>query len=144
MKHLGIVFLLLVTLKVSQAQVGLSYFPWQSELAINTNSKKLIWGDLRIATNTFFGNLSFEPALMLNLKRHEKYQLYTGLGGNFNFFNAFGDLPITNGSALYIGCRAPFIKSMPKLNFIFELSPYFNPTFSGGQLRSKIGIAYQF
>lgn len=127
-----------------KAQVGISYYPFQSEVGINSNVDKLLWGDLRLASNTFYGNITTETNVMWNVKRYQKVSVYTGLGANFNFFNAAGDLPITNGYAAFAGCRFRFSKAWPGLQLAFEISPYFNTSFSGGTLRSKLGLAYQF
>ena len=125
------------------AQVSIGYYPLQSELSLSTNSERLIWGDLRIATNTFYGNITTEPVLIANIKRKEMVNFYSGLGMNFNFFNAASNISIINGYSMHIGTRIKPLKKMNNLQLIFEISPYMNQKFDGGLLRTRLGVAYQ-
>ena len=126
------------------AQLSIGYFPFQSELSLSTYSEKNIWGDLRIASNTFFGNVTTEPILMVNIKKKEMVNYYGGIGMNLNFFNAANNISIVNGYNLHIGIRAKPIRELNNLHCIFEISPYMNRDFDGGILRTRIGVAYQF
>ena len=144
MRMLIRILLFLICPTLSLAQISVGYYPFQSELSITTNSEKLIWGDCRIITNTFYGNITTEPVLMVNVKRAELANFYGGIGMNLNFFNAIDDISIINGYNLHFGIRAKPIKSFNQLHLIFEISPYVNRNFDGGILRSRIGIAYQF
>ena len=139
---ISILFFFLLTPTIAQISVG--YYPIQSELSLSTNSKRLIWGDLRIATNTFYGNITTEPVLIVNIKRKEMVNFYSGLGMNFNFFNAASNISIINGYSLHIGTRIKPLKKMNNLQLIFEISPYMNQKFDGGLLRTRLGVAYQF
>ncbi|MFK8037879.1 MAG: hypothetical protein AB8B74_06285 [Crocinitomicaceae bacterium] len=130
--------------KTIMAQLSIGYYPIQSEISFSTNSDRLIWGDLRIATNTFFGNITTEPILMANLKRNEKVNFYGGVGMNFNFLNAASNISIINGYSLHIGSRIKPLKKLSNLQIIFEVSPYMNSEFDGGLLRTRLGLAYQF
>ncbi|MBO6518279.1 MAG: hypothetical protein JJ975_17210 [Bacteroidia bacterium] len=125
-------------------QVSLGYYPFQSEVSITSNSELRVWGDFRVATNTFFGNMTTEPILMINVKRKEVVNVYTGLGLNLNFFNDVYGYSILNGYTMHVGARVKPFKSMKNIQGIFELSPYVRPDFDGGLLRSRLGIAYQF
>jgi hypothetical protein len=137
-----LLFLFLSTPIVAQVSVG--YYPIQSELSLSTNSERLFWGDLRIATNNFFGNITTEPVLIVNIKRKEMVNFYSGLGMNFNFFNAANNISIINGYSLHIGSRIKPLKKINNLQLIFEISPYMNQKFDGGLLRTRLGVAYQF
>ena len=139
---LPILFFLLSTPIVAQVSVG--YYPIQSEISFSTNSERLFWGDLRIATNTFFGNITTEPVFITNVKRTEMVNYYTGIGMNFNFFNAANNISIINGYSLHIGSRIKPLKKLNNLQLIFEISPYMNQKFDGGILRTRLGVAYQF
>lgn len=139
---LPILFFFLSTPIVAQVSVG--YYPIQSELSLSTNSERLFWGDLRISTNTFYGNITTEPVLIVNIKRKEMVNIYGGLGMNFNFFNAANNISIINGYSLHIGSRIKPLKKINNLQLIFEISPYMNQKFDGGLLRTRLGVAYQF
>jgi len=144
MSRLILLPLLLFFAHPMMAQVSVGYFPFQSEITMSSHSERLLWADLRIASNTFFGNVTSEPIMMINVKRSEKANLYAGAGLNFNFVNAVSDISVFNGYTFSFGTRAKPLKELNNLHFIFEISPYFNPNFDGGLLRSRLGLAYQF
>lgn len=144
MKKLIIFCLVLFFCKSVSAQLSIGYYPFQSELSLSTYSDKTIWGDLRIASNTFFGNITTEPILLVNIKKKEMVNYYGGFGINLNFFNSANNVSIINGYNLHFGARAKPIKQFNNLHFIFEISPYMNQKFDGGILRTRIGVAYQF
>ncbi len=146
MKRILTILLLtsILSVKQSTAQIGIAYYPFQSEIALNTNIEHMIWGDLRIATNTFWGNITKEPILMTNIKRTSTANYYAGLGANFNFFNGFSDNNVVNGYTLHAGARIKPLRSYRNIQCIFELSPYVNPAFDGGLFRTRLGLAYQF
>jgi hypothetical protein len=127
-----------------KAQVALSYFPFESELGLSTNTDKLFWGDFKVATNTFFGNMSTEPAVMWNFKRGNWVNYYSGLGANFNFFNAASSISVLNGYALHFGARIKLLHRFKNLQVVFEISPYFSSDFGGGLMRTKLGLSYNF
>ena len=130
--------------KLSPAQISIGYFPFQSEILIATNSERLIWGDFRVATNPFYGHITTEPVLMVNVKRAEWANFYGGIGTNLNFFNAASNISVVNGYSVHLGTRAKPLKRLTRLHVIFEISPYVNRNFDGGLLRTRIGLAYLF
>lgn len=144
MKKLILICSLLLLCTTVSAQLSIGYFPLQSELSFATNTERALWGDMRIATNTFFGNITVEPILMANIKKKEMVNYYGGLGANLNFFNAANNVSVINGYTLHFGVRAKPIKQVRNLHFIFEISPYINQKFDGGILRTRLGVAYQF
>ena len=144
MKKLICIVTFLLVAKLASAQISLGYFPFQSELSLSSYTENKVWGDLRIATNTFFGNITVEPILMLNIKKTEEVNYYGGVGVNLNFFNAFDNSSIVNGYNFHVGARAKPFQQLNELQVIFEISPYLNRNFDGGILRTRLGIAYQF
>lgn len=144
MKKLILLCSILLISKIVSAQLSIGYYPFQSELSFSTNTENTIWGDLRVASNTFFGNIITEPIIMLNIKNTEIVNCYGGIGMNLNFFNAFDNISIINGYNLHFGTRVKPIKQFNSLHIIFEISPYVNRNFDGGLLRTRLGIAYQF
>ncbi|MFK7907354.1 MAG: hypothetical protein AB8B69_19620 [Chitinophagales bacterium] len=126
------------------AQASLGYYPFQSELSITSNTNKILWGDMRLLTNTFWGNITVEPALMVNIKKSKFVNYYTGVGVNCNFFNGFNDVSVINGYSLNFGARIKPIENAPNLQCIFEIAPYMNQSFDGGLLKTRLGLAYQF
>ncbi|OFY50914.1 MAG: hypothetical protein A2W85_04705 [Bacteroidetes bacterium GWF2_41_31] len=79
---------------------------------------------------------------MVNLKRTDWVNYYSGLGINVNPFYGIEDLPFTNGTVLCAGVRIKPIQKHKNLQVAFELSPYFNKYFDGGMVRTLLGISY--
>ena len=124
------------------SQIAVSYYPFQSILSVSSNTDKLLWADLRIETNTFFSNINLEFDAMVNIKRTDWINYYTGLGINVNPFYDLESLPFTNGYVLNVGVRIKPIQRHKNLQVIFELGPYFNKNFDGGIFRTLLGISY--
>jgi len=137
-----LVFITIQTILFSQ--VAISYFPFQSILSISTNTEKILFVDYKIETNNFISNLNMEFSPKFNLKRTEWINYYIGAGLSFNPANLYADLPITNGYFIDFGLRAkPFIK-IRNFQVVFEISPYINKEFKSGNIRTRIGLAWNF
>ncbi|MGB0176566.1 MAG: hypothetical protein ACPF9D_05330, partial [Owenweeksia sp.] len=74
-------------------------------------------------------------------KRTETHNIYTGLGLNLNPLNKED---ILNGYFFTIGVRWKPIPELRALGIIFELSPLFYESSDGMNLRSFLGVSYQF
>jgi hypothetical protein len=142
-KTVILIFSLFVIVQL-KAQVSLGYYPFQSILSVSTNTEKVIWGDFRIETNTFFSNINMELSPMWNFKRTDWVNYYTGVGVNFNPVNVFQDLPFINGYTLDFGARIKPLQKHKNVQLLFELSPYINQEFTSGNLRTLLGIGYNF
>lgn len=132
--------LILIYSQTSIGQIGIGYYPFQSVFSINSNSEKLIWGDLRVETNTFFSNINFELDGMINIKRTSFANYYTGIGINISPFQ--GTEYLSNGYVFNFGTRIKPIRKHQQFQIMFEISPYFNPYFDGGKLRTLLGVSY--
>lgn len=143
MRSVVSIFLLSLLAAAADAQIAISYFPFVSTLSVATNTEKWIWGDYKIATNTFVSNLNMELSPKVNLRRGPIANYYLGPGISFNPANSFSDLPLINGYFLDMGAR---IKPLKHKHFqvVFEISPYVNRAFTGGNLRTLLGVAYNF
>jgi hypothetical protein len=53
-------------------------------------------------------------------------------------------LPTTNGYFIDFGMRASPFEKFNNLQIVFEISPYFNIEISSGNLRIRIGFAWNF
>lgn len=124
------------------SQIAISYYPFQSVLSVSSDTENLIWADLRVETNTFFSNINLEFDAMLNIKRTDWVNYYTGLGINVNPSYGLEDLPFTNGYVFNAGIRIKPIEKHRNLHVVFELSPYFNRNFDGGIIRTLFGVSY--
>ncbi len=144
MKNIIIILVFLFVQKSLIGQIVVGYFPFQSQISINSNTDKILFADYKLETNNFLSNLNMEISPKINLKKSEKINYYTGLGISINPINSFSNLPITNGYFVDFGIRYKKFERIKNLQIIFELSPYLNREFDGGNLRSRIGIAWAF
>ena len=144
MKRILVIFICLLTHKHIFAQVAISYFPFQSILSVSTNTDKRLFADFKIETNNFVSNFKMEFSPKFNLKSLEKVNYYSGIGISINPVNSFANLPITNGYFIDFGMRAKPFEKLNNLQIVFEISPYVNREINGGNLRTRIGIAWNF
>lgn len=144
MKRVLLILLFSFTQKLLIAQVAIGYFPFQSLLSVSTNTDKRLFADLKIETNSFFSNINMELSPKINVKRQEKVNYYAGLGISINPANPFADLSVINGYFTDFGMRATPFEKFKNLQIVFEISPYVNREFNGGNLRSRIGVAWNF
>lgn len=126
------------------AQVAVSYFPFQSILAISTNTEQRLFADFKIETNTFVSNFNLEFSPKVALKRSEGINYYFGPGISVNPANSYANLPVANGYFVDFGMRAKPSKKYQNLQVVFEISPYVNREISGGNLRTRLGVAWNF
>ena len=104
-----------------------------------------VWLDYKLETNSFSSNLNMEISPKWNFKRKESVNYYFGAGIAFNpIYYAFSNLPVVNGSFLDFGARIKPLKQLKNFQLVFELSPYVNADFAGGNIRSKLGLAWNF
>lgn len=141
----GILALLLVFFVQSgSAQIAVSYFPFQSILAISSNTEKRVWADYKLETNSFSSNLNMEFSPKINLKRSEWVNYYLGPGISINPANNEANSSLVNGSFLDIGARIKPWARFRNFQVVFEVSPYVNRLFSNGNIRTRLGAAWNF
>jgi hypothetical protein len=126
------------------SQVAVSYFPFQSLISISSNTEKLLWADFKLETNTFFTNTNMELSPKCNIKRTERVNYYLGAGAAFNPVYSAADLPLMSGYFVEAGVRVKPLKEHKGLQVVFEISPYLNAALAGGNLRTRLGLAYNF
>jgi len=126
------------------SQVAFSYFPFQSILSVSSNTEKLVWADFKLETNTFITNMNMELSPKCHVKRTEAANYYLGAGVSFNPAYVASDLAIMSGYFADIGVRIKPLKGARNVQVVFELSPYINAQLGGGNLRTRLGIAYNF
>ena len=127
-----------------QPQISLAYFPFQSYLSLASNTTRIFWVEYRLQANTFFTNMNMELAARINLRRLHRISYYTGLGYSANPAARVAGLPLSNGYFLDFGARMSPFERYPAAQLIFELSPYVNRQWNGGNLRVNLGLAYSF
>ena len=144
MKLKILTLLLVCNASVLYSQVAVSYYPFQSILSVSSNTEKICWVDYKVETNTFISNLNMELSPKWNLKKGEWVNYYVGPGICFNPSNISADLPLTNGYFIDAGVRIKPINTYRNVQLVFEISPYINQEFGGGNLRTRLGISYNF
>lgn len=132
------------TLFPAKAQVALSYFPFQSLLTVSSNTERLLWADFKIETNTFITNMNMELSPKWNIKRTEAVNYYFGAGLSLNPAYITADLPVASGYFADIGVRVKPLKQHRNFQLVFELSPYINSELGGGNIRTRLGLSYNF
>ncbi|WP_064197527.1 MULTISPECIES: hypothetical protein [Emticicia] len=131
--------------EVSQAQ-AFTYYPFNSVFSIATNPSKAVWADFRFQMNSYFSSLSTEVSPMFNLNKSERAKFYIGAGVKANFLNALNpdaskQSPL-EGYCLNAGVRTSPVQKLPRLQVVFELSPYANKNFDLGVFRANLGLGY--
>lgn len=128
----------------ANAQVAIGYFPFQSILSVASNPEKALFADFKMETNNFITNMNMEFSPKINMQRTHLHTLYAGAGIVFNPANKWAGLPVSTGYFIDFGVRAKPLKNQAKLQVVFEVSPYVNRTFSSGNFRTRLGIAWNF
>ena len=141
----SILLLFLVILKLNQvhSQVSVTYFPFQSIVGVSTITTKRLWFDFKTETNTFASNINMELSPKINYKINNYSYFYLGSGLGFNP-SRIAESDWINGYFIDWGARLMPLKKETRFQIVFELSPYVNRTFSGGNLRSRLGLSWNF
>jgi hypothetical protein len=143
MKKVILIVISLIAFVQMNAQIAVGYFPFQSIVSLTTNTEKKFWVDYKVETNTFFTNMNMELSVKYNFKKNTQYNLYVAPGFVFNFTNPSAGSPFANGYFIDFGSRIKPLEKNKHVQLVFELSPYVNYEFKSGNLRSRLGIAYQ-
>ncbi|WP_266363007.1 hypothetical protein [Tellurirhabdus rosea] len=125
-------------------QASVAYYPWADLFTVSTNPNRTLWLDARFQTNTLFGQLNTTLAPLINLKKTENYQFYTGPGVRFSAIDAAQGGDFLQGYSWQFGVRVAPLTALPQLQAAFEISPSVSSGFSSGVLYSRLGVAYVF
>jgi hypothetical protein len=141
--NISLFYFILMGSHSSYAQV-VTYYPWQSQLAISSNLHKTAWIEARFQTNSFLSSLNTEVAPMFNFVKKENVNYYTGVGIQFNALNSLANKNILNGYFLSIGTRIRPLEKNRRVALSFEISPYVERKFDLGTFRTWLGVSYEF
>lgn len=144
MKLYSFLFLYFLCITTVCGQVSVGYFPFQSVVSVSTNTEKLCWVDYKLETNSFASNFNMEFSPKINFSRRSLVNYYTGVGISLNPAYVASKLSITNGYFIDFGVRVKPLTQYKNLQIVFEISPYINKSFDGGNIRTKLGIAWNF
>ena len=128
----------------SKGQGSISYYPFNSYLAVSTNPDKTLWFETRIVFNTLTNSLVTEIAPMVTFSRNQTATYYAGVGINMYPLKAFDNDNVLNAYVLSVGVRAyPFEKAQ-RVGINFELSPLGYKKLDLGNFRAFFGLSYRF
>lgn len=145
MNKIFLTILLIISLtKLNAQQLSIGYFPFNNTFSITSNPDRFVMIDGRVETNTFFGNINPEIFGIINIKRSDLFNIYSGLSCKTIIIDGFNDGSFIGGYAVSVGSRFKPFEKFDNVHFLFELSPYFNKEFKSGILRAYIGISYKF
>lgn len=146
MKQIVYIIMLLILSATPKllAQISIGYIPFQSVLIIATDTEKLVWAELKMETNTFASNLNLEISPKINFKRRDWVNYYAGVGIGVNPVYAFSELSLINGYFVDFGARIKPLAKFRNFQIIFEISPYVNQEFKSGNIRTRLGIAWNY
>jgi hypothetical protein len=144
MKKIVLSLLLACSVLIVRSQIAVSYFPFQSLLALSSNTERLLWADFKLETNAFGSNINMELAPMWNVKRSDLVNYYLGPGINLFPAYANSDLSVLSGYFITMGTRIKPFEKYKGVQLVFELSPYVNSLLTNGGIRTRLGLAYNF
>ena len=127
-----------------QAQ-SISYYPFNSQLAISSNPTNVAWGEVRMQMNSATSALTSEFGPMLTVHKTKDVLFYVGGGVNVGWMsNVFNQSSILKGYYGSVGVRAFPFTSVPRLGINFEFTPYTDYKVQTGLLRAWLGVNYHF
>lgn len=143
-----LIILLFVGVGELRAQASVGYYPWSNLISVSTNTKKAIWLDTRLQTNSLFSSLSIDILPMINLKKGEIVQWYIGGGIRVNplyrIADSKADLITIDGYSVNFGVRIAPLPQNRRIQLALELNPYVKDKFDSGVLKSHFGVVYVF
>ena len=143
-KSLAILGFLLASTFLVQAQ-SISYYPFNSQLAISTNPTNTAWAEMRMQMNSATSALTSEFGPMLTIHKTKDALFYVGGGVNVGWMsNVFNQSSILKGYYGSVGVRAFPFTAVPRLGLNFEVTPYTDSKVQTGLLRAWLGVNYHF
>lgn len=141
---LASLILFFVSLDRSNAQ-SISYYPFNSQLAISSNPTNVAWAEMRMQMNSATSALTSELGPMVTVYKSKDALFYMGGGVNIGWMsNVFNQSSLLKGYYGSAGVRAYPFSSMPKLGINFEFTPYTDSKVKTGLLRAWLGVNYHF
>lgn len=138
-KHLLIFVFIIGLLSLSNygyGQFSLSYqYSSLNKIGVGYNFSQRIWTELRIYSNTNLDNLTPELAILYNVSRKERHEIYVGIGGVANYFN---------GLVVPMGLQFRPFENFKRFSLQIEFSPLIDFDRSDVLFQSSAGLRYTF
>ncbi|MFM6947589.1 MAG: hypothetical protein ACKOWQ_01115 [Aquirufa sp.] len=139
----GLLFLLTISGAI-QAQ-NISYYPFNSQLAISSNPTNVVFLEARMQMNSATSAITTETGPMITFHKSSNALYYFGGGVNIGWAsNVLNNSSILKGYYGSLGVRAFPFEKMPKFGINFEVTPYTDTKVETGLLRAWIGLSYHF
>lgn len=136
--------LLFASIQLASAQ-SISYYPFNSQLAVSSNPTNLAWAEVRMQMNSATSALTSEFGPMLTVFKTKDAVFYAGGGVNIGWMsNVFNQSSLLKGYYGSLGVRAYPFPSVPHVGFNFEFTPYTDSKVQTGLLRAWLGVNYHF
>lgn len=129
---------------ISLKAQGITYYPFNSVLGLNTNQDKKAWLDLKLYTNSYFTSVTTDLSPNFNIHSTLRADYYIGGGVKFNTYNAFNGYNPVEGYFLNAGVRSRPFDKYKRVQVIFEISPYAVKEMDAGLFRTLFGLGYNF
>lgn len=138
--------LFVVFCAASKAQFSVGYYPYPySRVEITTNPNAVVYGGLRIQTNSFASNLNTDFNFCWNFKRKEQVNFFIGIGARINPPDlGFKDVNAYRGQYLMLGTRIYPFEKLDALGISFDICPFLEEDFKSGRLESNLGLFWKF
>lgn len=136
--------LFLAFTQLSNAQ-SISYYPFNSQLAVSSNPTNIAWAEVRMQMNSATSAITSELGPMLTVYKTKDAVFYTGGGVSIGWMsNVFNQSSLLKGYYGSLGVRAYPFSSVPHLGLNFEFTPYTDSNVKTGLLRAWLGVNYHF
>lgn len=136
--------LFLAITQIANAQ-SISYYPFNSQLAISSNPTNIAWAEVRMQMNSATSAITSELGPMLTVYKNKDAVFYAGGGVNIGWLsNVFNQSSLLKGYYGSVGVRAYPFTSLPHLGLNFEITPYTDSKVQTGLLRAWLGVNYHF
>lgn len=132
----GFIIGLLSLSNYGYGQLSLSYqYSSLNKIGLGYNFSQRIWTELRIYSNTNLDNLTPELALLFNVSKKERHEIYFGIGGVANYFD---------GLIVPMGLQFRPFENFKRFSLQIEFSPIIDFDRSDIIFQSSAGIRYTF
>ena len=132
----GLIIGLLSLSNFGFGQLSMSYqYSSLNKIGLGFNFSQRIWTELRIYSNTNLDNFTPELALLFNVSKKERHEIYFGIGGVANYFN---------GLIVPMGLQFRPLENFKRFSLQIEFTPMINLDREDIIFQSSAGIRYTF
>ena len=145
MQKFLLAYLLYSIISFTTRAQNISYYPFNSQLAISSNPTKKIFVEARMQMNSATSAITTETGPMITFHKSANALYYFGGGLNIGWAsNVLNNSSIVKGYYGSVGVRAFPFEKMPKLGLNFEVTPFTDTKIETGLMRAWLGLSYHF